>query len=243
MRRIKSFILKLISLTGYNLYKKEIIHHNPISMDAGLRRMHSLNINPGTVIDVGAAEGKWAEMAMTIWPKANFKLVEPLAEQADKLAALKLKHPNLSYNLAVAGEQRGETFLNVSPDLDGSGIYGDKNEKNAREVPVITLDEIVQHSAGSIMIKLDTHGYEVPILKGASEVLKRTDLLVIEVYGFYISPTCLLFHELSGYLFELGFRLIDVVDIMRRPGDSAFWQADAFYIRKDHPVFERNSYA
>ena len=60
----------------------------------------------------------------------------------------------------------------------------------------------------------------------------------MEVYGFKISPTCLVFHEMSDYSSQLGFKLIDIVDIMRRPGDQVFWQADAFYIRKDHPVFE-----
>ena len=71
----------------------------------------------------------------------------------------------------------------------------------------------------------------------------QMSLLVIEVYGFYVSPTCLLFNQLTTYLDGFGFRLIDMVDIMRRPGDQAFWQCDAFYIRKDHPVFANNSYA
>jgi hypothetical protein len=65
---------------------------------------------------------------------------------------------------------------------------------------------------------------------------------VIEVYGFHISPTCLIFHELSAELDKLGFRLIDIVDIMRRPDDNAFWQCDAFFIKNDHPIFLSNSY-
>ena len=53
---------------------------------------------------------------------------------------------------------------------------------------------------GPHLIKLDTHGYEVPILCGATETLRNTNLLVIETYNFRLieaacffmksSPTC-----------------------------------------------------
>ena len=242
MSIISSLIRKTLNSAGYTVYKTDMGSHDPGSMAAGLERISKLGIQPGTVVDLGAAQGTWTEKALKIWPAANFELVEPLSEQTGVLDRLKARHPNVGYHLAVAGEVTGETFLNVSPDLDGSGVYGEQ-AGNARKVPVITIDEIVRGKPGKILIKFDTHGYELPILKGAGEALKRTELLIIEVYGFPISPTCLLFHELSAYLDSVGFRLVDIVDVVRRPGDEAFWQADAFYLRKDHPVFQKNSYA
>ena len=205
--------------------------------------MNKLGLRPDIVVDLGAAQGTWTEKALTIWPNAQYHLVEPLAEQVAFVKPLQEKHPNITVHLAVAGEAPGEAALTVSPDLDGSGVYGGAVEGQIRMVPVMTIDEIARQSKGSVFMKFDTHGYEVPILKGASETLKRTDALVIEVYGFPLSPTCLLFHELSAYLDSVGFRLVDIVDVVRRPGDEAFWQADAFYLRKDHPVFQKNSYA
>jgi hypothetical protein len=83
----------------------------------------------------------------------------------------------------------------------------------------------------------------VPILKGAANTLKNTDVLIIEVYGFHVSPTCLLFHELTQYLSELGFRLFDIVEVMRRSKDNAFWQADAVYLKTTNRVFADNRYA
>ena len=242
MSIIKSFILKAISSAGCTLYKNTLIPYDAGSMTAGMERMKNLHIHPSTIIDIGAAQGTWTQKALHYWPHANYELIEPLAEQATILDQLKIRYPNINYHLAVAGASAGETFLNVSPDLDGSGVYGDSNE-NARKVPVVTIDQITAGGTGDILVKLDTHGYELPILQGATEALKRTSLLIIEVYGFAISPTCLVFHELSAYLDNLGFRLIDLVDIVRRPTDNAFWQADAFYARKDNPVFDKNSYA
>jgi len=242
MSIIKSLIKNLISYSGYNIYKRGIIHQfESKSMLAGLERMKLLGINPDIIVDIGAAKGSWSENAMSFWPNSQYELIEPLTEQNDALKALSSHYEKLNYHLAVAGETQGETWLNVTSDLDGSGIYGYK-EKNARKVPMMTIDEVVKNTTGSLMIKLDTHGYELQILKGAKAALQRTELLVIEVYGFYVSPTAPLFHELSTFLNSLGFRLIDIVDVVRRPGDNAFWQADAFYLKKDHPVFQRNSY-
>jgi len=238
----KSIIKRLISSTGYTLYSKGYIPENLASMEAGLNRVKASGLFPDLIIDIGAADGTWTEKSLAVWPVASYRLIEPLAEKTESLNKLNCAYPKIQYHLAVAGETEGEVGLNVSPDLDGSGVYGN-DAGTLRKVPVTTIDTIAADTKGRVLIKFDTHGYEVPILKGAAETLKRTDVLIIEVYGFHISPTCLLFHELSAYLDDLGFRLADIVDVIRRPGDKAFWQADAFYFRKDNPVFLKNSYA
>jgi FkbM family methyltransferase len=239
---IKSILKRALNKAGYTVLKNNWTVFEPGSMPAGMQRAKDLGISPSVIIDIGAAQGSWTQKTFKIWPEAVYHLIEPLKEQIDKLEQLKKLYPKVNYHLAVAGETSGKTYLNISPDLDGSGVYGTLSE-NAREVPVIMIDDIVRGIPGEILIKFDTHGYEVPILQGAKEALERTSLLIIEVYGFKISPTCLLFHELSVYLDTLGFRLADIVDVVRRPGDQVFWQADAFYLRKDNPVFEKNSYA
>jgi FkbM family methyltransferase len=242
MSLFKKVIKNILLSRGYSVYKKSYNVTDDNSMSMGLKRIKNLGLEPALIIDIGAAQGTWTRKAMDYWPNANFELVEPLTEQTGSLNELKSLFPKLNYHLAVAGETSGETYLTVSEDLDGSGIYGFE-DGNRRKVPIVTIDDIAAAYKGEVLIKFDTHGYELPIIKGAVETLKRTSVLLIEVYGFYISPTCLLFHELVNYLERFGFRLIDIVDIMRRPGDQAFWQCDAFFIRKDHPVFTNNSYA
>jgi len=236
----KTFVKKAFDKLGYRIQSnKTVLEKN--SMTDGLERMKMLNINVDTIIDIGAAEGTWTADALKLWPSAAYELIEPLTEQKAKLEQLKLLHPKVNYHLAVAGETPGEVYLNISPDLDGSGVYG-KESDNTRKVPVITIDDIVKNRPGNFIIKFDTHGYELPILNGAKETLKKASLLIIEVYGFRISPTCLLFHELTAHLDTLGFRMIDIVGTLRRKSDNAFWQADAFYLRKDHRVFENNNF-
>lgn len=244
MKILKSTIKKGLNRLGYNLAKikpNKKMDKETNTMSSALERLKNLGIDPKCIVDVGAAKGSWTKLAIQNWPEATYELIEPLIEQKNNLSTLRSMYTNVNYYQAVAGEMPGHIPFSVSNDLDGSGVYGEGSD-NIRHVQVITVDEICKEKSGPFMIKLDTHGYEIPILKGAKEALSNTDALVIEVYGFYVSPTGKLFHELSVFLYELGFRLVDIVDIMRRPKDKAFWQADAFYLKEANPIFEENSY-
>ena len=246
--RLKNILKGIIGITGFEIRKKprSTVPKLPHSIEKGtmgfaLSRLKNLGINPSTIIDVGAASGSWTKQAIMHWPKATYHLIEPLEEQFGRLQKLQEKYKGIKIHAGVAGEVKNKVNFSVTGDLDGSGVYGD-NAENVRQVDVYPIDELVGSQGTNFLIKLDTHGYEIPILKGASGTLKKTDALIIEVYGFYVSPTAILFHEISDYLMKIGFRLYDIVDVMRREKDQAFWQADAVYLKSDHPVFSDNRY-
>lgn len=240
---IQKIIRKLLSKSGYTIlnnkvYHRMISHHNQ-GMDGALMRLKAL-FSFNTIVDIGAAKGKWTEKASVYWPKSRKFLFEPIEEQMNQARDL-LKHdPLVDYILAVAGDENKKLRFNVTEDLDGSGVYG--QEGNAITVEMRQLDQFVGRYQSPCLLKLDTHGFEIPIFKGGQRTLQITDAIIVEVYGFYVSPTAKLFHETTAYLQERGFRLYDIVDTMRRPKDNAFWQADAVYLKDNHPVFSSNRY-
>jgi hypothetical protein len=71
-------------------------------------------------------------------------------------------------------------------------------------------------------LKFDTHGYELPILKGARQTLNKTSLIIMEAYNFKISDHALRFHEMCAYMECLGFRCFDIADPMLRDYDKSF---------------------
>lgn len=217
----------------------------PDSMRAGLERVKKNGVNPSALIDLGAAQGLWSLEAVNVWPQAKFVLFEPLEERREELQALTKTYPNFLPVHAAAGSEKGVTRFQVSDDLDGSGVYDSGADGGNREVQVTTIDDEIARLQlrPPYLLKFDTHGYELPILDGAKETLKQTDLIVMECYGFRIAQSSLLFSEMCAHMEQLGFRLADVVDIMRRPGDDLFWQCDAFFLRSSHPSFRRNTYA
>jgi FkbM family methyltransferase len=248
---MKKIIQSLFNSLGYQVVRKGSI---PVSkpqesrqgvnsreLTDALTRLKNSGLRPVEIIDVGAAKGDWSAEAMMYWPESYYTLFEPIKEYEPKIRREVKQNEKAEYVWGVAGATKGSVSFSVSDDMYGSGVYGNQ-AANTRAVPVFRLDQTVQTQSGSILVKLDTHGFEMPILEGAADIWSRIDALIIEVYGFYVSPTAPLFHELSAHLFAKGFRLYDVIEVMRRPTDGAFWQADAIYLPNNHPVFQSNSY-
>lgn len=214
-----------------------------LSMAAGLRRLAERGVRVSTIIDVGAASGHWTELAIRSYPAARGLLLEPLEERRAELSALAAKRPSLDFVIAAAGAACGEIAMNVSSDLDGSGIYGRANS-TSRQVQLTTIDHEIARLdlPAPFLIKLDTHGFEVPILAGAAETLRRTEALIIEAYNFRLSPQCLLFHELCAHLETLGFRCADIIDPLLRPVDRLLWQVDLVFLRANSSYFAQTQY-
>jgi FkbM family methyltransferase len=195
---------------------------------------------------VGAAAGSWSLSAFELWPDSSFILFEPLEERNAELKALDSRFANFHFIPAAAGKEKGQVSFYVSGDLDGSGVAtGVSNDPNIRTVNVVSIDEEVMklELKGPYLVKLDTHGFEVPIIEGAQKILPHVSVFIIECYGFQIAEKSLLFWEMCKYMDHLGFRLFDIVDVMNRAKDGAFWQCDAFFLRKDNKIFEYPQYS
>ena len=204
-------------------------------------RKHDIPIN--SIIDIGASNGKWSVEMTRIFPEALFLAIEPLIERKRELEKVKNTYSNFDYVLCVAGEKDGqEVTLAVSDDLDGSTVGG-VTEK-FRKIPVRTIDSIIAEKKleGPFLLKLDTHGYEIPILSGARNTLMETNVVIMEVYNFKISEHTMRFHEMCLYMEELGFRCYDMADPMLRLYDGAFWQMDIFFCRDNSKIFSHLQY-
>lgn len=206
-----------------------------------LERLKKIGIVPETIIDVGAAKGHWFQGAREVFPNVKGILVEPLAEQLEEMDPSLKMDENIKIINAVAGDTDSFVDFVLTDDLDGSGVYS-ADQGEVKRLPQIRLDQ-TQPSQGAIILKLDTHGYEFPILDGAQNILDSIEAVVVEIYGFYVSPTAPLFHELSAKMMSLGYRFYDIVEVVRRTEDGAFWQADAVYVKDSHPVFQNNRYS
>jgi FkbM family methyltransferase len=245
--RIRSALNKVLTPVGFMLARRHELAsaiEDRWKMSAALRRATTLGVRPASIIDLGAAVGEWSQLAYAIFPDADYVLVEPLHERAAALGALCGRYPDMHHIAAAAGASQGQVTFDVSSDLDGSGIYGGTSNTAARVVPMTTVDAIV-HSRGLLppfLLKLDTHGYELPILAGATETLAHTALIVMEVYNFSISPTAVPFWEICATLATHGFRPADICELMARPRDNLFWQADMLFLPADHPSFRDSRY-
>lgn len=219
-----------------------IYERPPTTMYAGLQRLKGDGFHPQTVLDVGAAVGGWTEWCLVYFPKANYLLFEPLEENRLRLERLKKEYKNIDYVLAAAGDKSGRIGFDITDNLTGSQVSD--GPEGDRVVTLTTIDDEVdkRQLKGPILLKFDTHGFEIPILKGAQKVLQQTEVAIIEVYNFKIGASCVRFPDFCKYMEDLGFRVFDILDPVLRPGDQALWQMDFVFRRATYPSYSRNTY-
>lgn len=216
----------------------EIAPINPCTMPRALQRLAARGMIPGTIIDIGASNGIWTRRARPFFPASRFLLIEALEERRAELEKLLKEDSASEILIAACGPNVGTAAFKISDDLDGSGLAA-PGVKNTRTVPMTTLDSQVTERKlpPPFLVKLDTHGFEVPILRGAAQMLHNTHAVIIESYNFKLNDECLRFHETCAYMESLGFRCMDLVDPMLRDKDGLLWQMDLFFARQEHPAF------
>ena len=208
-----------------------------LSTPAALSRIAARGLEIRTVIDVGASDGRWSLQAEPVWPGAKFHLVEANRVHEGSLRRLCARRPAYSYSLVAAGPADGTVPFNDRNPFGGRAEPDDAAPRTI--VPQRSLVSLVaeRHLAPPFLIKLDTHGYEVPILDGAAPLFPDTNLFVIEAYNFPLPPDGLRFHELCGLMAERGFQVIDMSEPLWRSKDSALWQFDLFFVPATRPEF------
>ncbi len=214
-----------------------------MATESALYRIGSRELEINTIIDIGASDGRWTGMALQHLPHASAFLVEAQQPHEKELKNFVKKYPQAEYIISAAGREKGHVSFEGEDLFGGKVIEGEVNGQTS-QVPVDSIDNWVssKNLTPPFLIKLDTHGYEVPILEGATSALKETNLLVIECYNFQIGEDSLLFHQMVDYMDSIGFRCIDISEPLFREKDLSFWQIDLFFVRANRKEFDYNSY-
>lgn len=231
-RNIASKILNRLGLAFHEL-----------SLDSVLLRCCRRGTRVNSVIDVGASNGCWSRRVVKRFPQASFLMVEARREHEEGLQKTVRVCPNFDYVIAAAGNRVGFIYFDAT-NLFGGLASDTPFEQNCIQVPVTTIDTLVREKGlkPPFMIKLDTHGFEAPILEGARETLARSSLVILETYNFTIADHSLRFYEMCAHMEQYGLRCLDICEPMHRPGDGAFWQIDLVFAPASDTVFASNSY-
>lgn len=208
---------------------------DPLGLMSALSRCQRwLPDSVATIIDVGASDGRWTLDALKVFPSARGLLIEAQPVHEPRLRELVARRPNLQYSLAAAGDREAKIHFDASDPFGGVAMPTNSgNGPNTIVVPMTTVDAAVRAAAlpPPYLLKLDTHGFEVPIFEGATETLSHTSLVVVETYNFQLDcPGALRFPDMCRYLEGKGFRCCDLIEPLFRPRDGTFWQIDLAFV-------------
>ncbi len=203
-----------------------------------LERLAAKGIDVKTFIDAGAARGAWSHIAEKYWTNSHFHLLEAKDVWQSDLEKLTHRKGNYSFTMKAVTDKPGIIYFPKGGDEYGGAAFKEKGERDDLvPVPATSID----HEASTLKlespygIKLDTHGTEVDILRGAEETLKNTTLLCIETYNFIGQKR---FPELLLHMQTLGFRVADIAEPLFRESDASLWQVDFYFLRAEHPAFQ-----
>jgi FkbM family methyltransferase len=210
----------------------------PVLEDA-LRRLQGHGIEIASLIDIGASNGIWSKAFARHFPDRRHLLIDANAVHLEGLKKACRQNPAWQFALTAVGSTTGELYFDASDPLGGH-LSEEPWTKDYRPCPVTTIDDLLEKYPlpGPLMIKLDTHGVELPILAGATKALKETNVIVIEAYNMVFGEPAVPFWDLCRHMVELGFRPLDVFDLLYREVDRTFWQFDLLFVRSDLPLFQ-----
>ena len=211
-----------------------------------LAHHRELGLAPQTVIDVGVGPG--TPDLYQGFPDARLLLVEPLEEWRAALEAVQRARPT-EVVIAAAGADTGELEIGVHRVRACSSMLGarrgDGAEQERRTVPVVRLDDVAaeRRLPAPFVLKADVEGAELAVLAGAREVLRETELVLLEVSLFELVPGAPQFHDVVRWMDEHGFAVADIYNGHNRPLDGALAQLDVAFVQAEGRFRREHAYA
>lgn len=223
---------KAISISS----EKVKFHNSQITMFGSIENLREAGFVPAGIIDIGANVGNWTRSVAEVFPGARIHMIEAQPALADDLRATANESGNqVTFGIGLLGAERADAvqFYTINT---GSSVFEEVTnlEKEVVTLPMVPLDDIADIRAlqEPIFLKLDVQDYEIEVLKGASNTLSRTEVVLMEVALLPYNKGAPLMPEVVSFMDELGFTPYDVCGQLRRVSDKALFQIDMIFVRK-----------
>lgn len=215
------------------------------TLPAVLAHYRRIGLTPATVIDVGVGPGT-PELYEGL-PQAELMLVEPLEEWRGHLEAIARERP-AQIAIAAAGPAASEVEIAVHRAPVCSSTLGSRRgdgRQPTRLVPMVRLDDLAaEHRLpGPFVIKVDVEGAELEVLRGALELLRETELVLLEVSLFELVPGAPQLHDVVSWMHEQGFVVADLYNAHNRLLDGSLAQLDVAFVQKEGRFRREHAYA
>ncbi len=195
-----------------------------------------------SIVDVGANKGQFAVFARHTFPAARIISFEPLENPARLFQSIFESDPKTRLVRAAIGTERGTLSINVAAKDDSSSPLG-VSELQARtfgtrivdtvEVPCGPLSDYLQERdlGASNLLKIDTQGFELHVLRGAENLLGRFSMIYCELSFVELYNGQALASQVISFLHGHGFNIAGVYNISSGQKTQQL-QADVLFVRE-----------
>tara|TARA_B100000945_G_C20306760_1_gene560730 strand:+ start:118 stop:831 length:714 start_codon:yes stop_codon:yes gene_type:complete len=235
-----NFLKKILNLCKSKIWLKGML--SGIYATIELKELIKGIKTPETIIDIGSNKGQFILLIEKIYPNKNIYSFEPIKEMINKQKKFfAYKNNIIFHNVALGSSTTLKEFL-ITARMDSSSflkIVSDKNKsKNYdivenRNIQINTLDNLLINEKIShpVLIKIDVQGYELEVLRGANNLLKKTDYLLLEVSKNEMYQNQPIEKVIVEYLKNLNFDILKSNN-WSKIQNTNFYQRDIIFYKK-----------
>ncbi len=193
-----------------------------------------------TVFDVGANTGQSAIEYLIAFPAADIYCFEPVSKTAQILRT-NLTNPRVHCFQMAMGNAAGDATIYLNENDTTNSLIQSGTSIGQEKVAVTTVDLFMDdHNVRQIdLLKIDTEGFDLEVLKGAQEALRegRVQFVQVEV-GFHPSNTRhVLFENIRNLLLPKGYSVFGIYDqFLEWTGQHQLRFANAVFCRTSTPL-------
>lgn len=241
-RQLQKLLVKLLNPAFRRLGYVQQTNASDVKQDllelfyANLKRIGFI---PKHIVDIGANHGTWTRQAIKHFPDAYYTLIEPQYWLQESIQDLLTTNPRIRFHATGAGSQSGSFNFTVVDRDDSCNFLMSPEEAESKgfkqlTLPVTTLNILLQHSTLPIpdIIKIDAEGLDIEVLKGATDFLGQTEIILIEaaVVSPFMPNTI---ESVIAFMTDNNYKLFDITDLNRPFNPSLLWLVELAFVKKN----------
>lgn len=173
------------------------------------------NIPIKSILDIGAQIGIFADLCKNVWPDSKIVCIE-----ANEQCEPYLKSLNTEYYIEVLSDSVKEVnfYTHLGSTIHTGNSYYKENTKfftqgqyTIIKKVTITLNELLKGRSFDL-IKIDTQGSEIDIIKGGLEVCKTAEYILLEVALVEYNVGAPQYDDVISYMNSIGYEVFDVLE-------------------------------
>jgi FkbM family methyltransferase len=208
------------------------------------RRLKIINYcNIDTLFDIGANTGQYAINLRENGYCKKIISFEPVKEAFEKLKKASAKDKNWIINNYALGDANFQGTINVSGNSLSSSILNmlplhlnaapESRYIKQEKIEIRKLDSIFYSFCSkedTVMLKIDTQGYEKSILDGATNSLNNVSIIQLEMSIVPLYENEMLYDSMVSYLADRGFQLFSLETVFSDLAKGRLLQVDGTFV-------------
>ena len=185
---IKKLIIYFIEKLGYKIFKRnhpKVIDSYQLENNILKKLLEGGGVDKKIIFDIGAHKGESIERFKTLFSKINIHSFEPSNTVFEKYLT-KFKNDSNVFlnNIAISNKNGSREFFNY--EYSNLSSFYKLNQFNALKKEIVkckTIDKYTQNKNFNKidLVKIDTQGNDINVLKGAQKTLEIVKVVLIEL--------------------------------------------------------------